>query len=76
MISSGMFDFWTKKEFRKLKHSKVKKRDQNDVNENIDKQTKSLTIVQLQSAYYFFAIGICASFLTFAFEMIVKFKYT
>ena len=69
-----MIDFWTKKEFTKLKHSKVKKRDQNDTNEKINKQMKSLTIIQLQSAYYFFVIGICASFLSFAFEMIFKFQ--
>ena len=74
MISGGMFDFWNKKEFRKAKKSKVKNQNQNDANENTNEQIKPLTIAQLQSAYYFFVIGICASFLSFAFEMIFKFQ--
>lgn len=72
-----MFDFWDKFEFRKVKKLKNQNQDENDANENTnDEQTKSLTIAQLQSAYYSFVIGICASLASLASEMmIVKISY-
>ena len=78
MISNGMFDFWDKFELRKVKKLKGKNQDQNDANENENtnnEQMKPLTIAQLQSAYYSFVIGICASFLSFIFETVVKILY-
>ena len=76
MISNGMFDFWDKFESRKVKKLKGQDQGENGAKENTNKQTKPLTIAQLQSAYYSFVIGICASLTSFASEiMIVKISY-
>ena len=60
-----MFDYWERNELRKAKLKNNKK--QND-DENHDQLTKPLTIVQLQSAFYLFVIGIVASIMLFTIE--------
>ena len=72
MIVGGFFDFWRKNEFRKL----IFERGRAEANE--EKQTdqsdliKSLTVEQLQSAFYFFVLGISASSITLIIEYKIK----
>ena len=65
MISGGMFDYWERNELRKAKLKNNKKLNDND---NDDQQIKPLTIVQLQSAFYLFIIGIVTSIMLFTIE--------
>ena len=64
MFSSGIFNYWQNNEFDRIKKLN-KKMDQNQV----DDPFKSLTNVQLQSAYYFFFFGICVSILSIFIEI-------
>lgn len=72
MIVGGFFDFWRKNEFRKF----VLERGRAEANE--EKQTdqsdliKPLTVEQLQSAFYFFVLGISASSITLMIEYKIK----
>ena len=82
MISNGIFEYWQSKaltlarqnEFHKtknLKSVKKKKIDQTDSSSNKnDDPINSLTNFQLQSAYYFFFIGVCISILSILNEII------
>ena len=65
MISGGMFDYWKQNELRKARLMSSKQKNDND---NDDQLIKPLTIVQLQSAFYLFVIGIVASFILFIIE--------
>ena len=63
-----MFDYWERNELRKAKLKNNKKQNDND-NDDDDQLIKPLTIVQLQSAFYLFVIGIVASIMLFTIEM-------
>ena len=74
MISCGMFDYWHRNEFIKIKNLKsTKKRKKSNKNDssNFDKEIaiKPLTNAQLQSAYYSFVIGVCVSILSILIEV-------
>ena len=79
MISGGMFEYWHRREFQKIKNLKASKKkvDQNDLSLNEDNDSidpiKPLTNVQLKSAYYFFLIGVCVSTLSIFIEVILFF---
>ena len=79
MISGGMFEYWHRHEFQKIKNLKASKKkvDQSDSSLNEDNDPidsiKPLTNVQLQSAYYFFLIGVCVSTLSIFIEVILFF---
>ena len=73
MISNGMFEYWYRNEFQKIKNLKSrknkKKNDQSDSSWNKDDLIKPLTNFQLQSAYYFFLIGMVVSILLVLIEI-------
>lgn len=79
MISNGMFDYWLRNEFSKinnLKSSIKNKSNQSDSsNDDVDyyDPIKPLTNSQLQSAYYFFVIGVGVSILSILIEFILFF---
>ena len=76
MISNGMFEYWHRIQFEKIKKLKKSKKkvDQSDSSLNEDDNTiKPLTNVQLQSAYYFFLIGVFISILSICIEIILFF---
>ena len=71
-----MFEYWHRNEFQKIKNLKItiKKVDQSHPSSSFDDAPiKPLTNVQLQSAYYFFLIGICVSILSIFIEVILFF---
>ena len=75
MITSGMLEYWQSNEFRKIKNLKAKKackkkiyQSDSSLNEE-DDPIKPLINVQLQSAYYFFLIGVCVSILSIFIEI-------
>ena len=58
MISTGMFEYWKRNKFQKIKNLKSSKKKKSDSLSSFDNdQIKPLTNFQLQSAYYFFLIG-------------------
>ena len=65
MISGGMFDYWEQSELRKARLKYDNKQNNNDNNNQL---IKPLTIVQLQSAFYLFVIGIFVSIMLFTIE--------
>ena len=74
MIGCGMFDYWHRNEFTKIKNLKsTKKRKKSNKNDssNLDEEIaiKPLTNAQLQSAYYSFVIGVCVSILSILIEV-------
>ena len=78
MIVGGFFDFWRKNEFRKFilergraKTNEETQTDQSDQSDQSD-LIKSLTVEQLQSAFYFFVLGISASSITLMIEYKIK----
>ena len=76
MISGGMFEYWHRHEFQKIKNLKASKKkvDQSDSSSNKNDDTiKPLTNVHLESAYYFFFIGVCVSILSIFIEVILFF---
>ena len=71
-----MFEYWQRNEFHRIKNlnSCKKKVDQSDSSSNRnDDKIKPLTNLQLQSAYYFFFIGVCVSILSILIEVILFF---
>ena len=76
MIRSGIFEYWQRNEFHRIKslNSSKKKVDQRDSSSNKNDDTiKPLTNLELQSAYYFFFIGVCVSILSILIEVILFF---
>lgn len=75
MIVGGFFDFWRKNEFRKFilerGRAKTNEETQTDQTDQSD-LIKSLTVEQLQSAFYFFVLGISASSITLMIEYKIK----
>ena len=72
MISSGIFEHWHCNELNKMKNFKLtkKKSNKSDASSNKhDDQIKPLTNIQLQSAYYFYLIGIGISILSIFIEV-------
>ena len=61
-----MFDYWERNE---LIMAKLKIGKQQNDNFNDDQLIKPLTIVQLQSAFHLFVIGIVASIMLFIIEI-------
>ena len=65
MISNGMFEYWKRNEFQKIKNLKSSKKKKSDSSSSFNNdQIKPLTNFQLKSAYYFFIIGVCVSILS------------
>ena len=70
-----MFEYWYRNEFQKIKNlikksrKNKKKNDQSDSSSNKDDLIKPLTNFQLQSAYYFFLIGMVVSILLVLIEI-------
>ena len=62
-----MFDYWQRNELRKAKLKYDNKQNDND---NDNQLIKPLTIVQLQSEFYLFIIGIVTSIMLFMIETI------
>ena len=72
MFNCGMFEYWHRNQFYKIKIkiSSKNKIDQSYSSSNkIDNQIKPLANVQLQSAYYFFLIGVFISILSIFIEI-------
>ena len=72
MFNCGMFEYWHRNQFYKIKIqiSSKNKIDQSDSSSNKnDNPINPLTNVQLQSAYYFFLIGVCISILSIFIEI-------
>ena len=68
-----MFEYWKRKEFQKIKNlksNKKKKSGQSDPSSNKYDLIKPLTNFQLQSAHYFFLIGVYVSILSVFIEII------
>ena len=75
MISNGMFEYWNRNEFRRIKNLNSSKKNSDNSNAPIEDGDliKPLKMVNLQSAYYFFLIGICVSVLSIFIEVILFF---
>ena len=73
MINNGMFEYWHRNEFQKIKNLKTSKKkayqSDSSLNED-DDPIKPLKMVHLQSAFYFFLIGVCVSILSIFIEII------
>ena len=68
-----MFEYWQRNELRRIKNLKTSKKkvDQSDSPSNEDDDPiKPLKMVHLQSAFYFFLIGVCVSILSIFIEII------
>ena len=68
-----MFEYWQRNQFHRIKNlnSSKKKVDQSDSSPNKnDDSIEPLTNVQLESAYYFFLIGVYVSILSIFIEVI------
>lgn len=73
MFEGGFFDFWRKSEFLKVfliqrKNYKSEHYIGNNINAD-GQQIKSLTITQLQSAFYSFVFSVCVSSLSILIEI-------
>ena len=82
MISEGIFTYWEQNAYRKIKYSTKSKihelQDDNNNNETIgnnvnedDQLYKPLIIDQLQGVFYFLAIGVGISILSFIIEILI-----
>ena len=76
MICSGIFEYWYRNEWHqaRIKYSELNREEMQDQSNNGDdeaslEQIEPLTNVQLQSAFYFFLIGIGASVLSVLIEV-------
>ena len=72
MIDSGIFEYWYHNEFYKIQILKSSKKNNNQIKASSDEDAdsiKPLTNVQLQSAYYFFLIGVCVSIVSIFIEI-------
>ena len=68
-----MFEYWLRSEFQKVKKLKTSNKKKSDSSLNEDDPIKPLTNFQLQSAYYFFLIGVCVSIFIIFIEVILSF---
>ena len=76
MISNGIFEYWHRNEFQKIKNLRTSKKKVNQSDSSLNEDNdpiKPLTNFQLQSAYSFFLIGICVSILSIFIEVILFF---
>ena len=65
-----MFEYWLRNEFNKIKNLKSSKiMKSNTSSEDEDDPMKPLTNFHLQSAYYFFLIGVGVSILSYLIEI-------
>ena len=69
-----MFEYWHRNEFTKIKNlkstkKKKKSNEKDSSNEDEEIAIKPLTNAQLQSAYYFFVMGVCVSILLIVIEV-------
>lgn len=86
MISEGIFAYWERNEYRKVKNSAKSKIHGQQVNNNNNNKTisnnvnennqlnKPLKIDQLQSVFYSFAIGVIISNLSFIIEILLFYQ--
>lgn len=70
-----MFEYWHRNQLNKIKNLKSSKiMKSNKSNDNDDDPMKPLTNFHLQSAYYFFLIGVGVSILSYLIEIKVFFN--